>query len=90
MTKKTASFSALVRACRSALGWSQSILADKSGMATVSIARIESGLISPRIDTARSIIRAFQDAGLDVREDEPRGGFTLIVNENVFEDKEID
>jgi len=90
MNKKTASFSALIRACRAALGWSQTVLAERADMATVSIARIESGAISPRIDSARGIVRAFQDAGLEIREDEPRGGFTLIVSEQVFEVNKID
>jgi predicted transcriptional regulator len=85
MSQKLSSFSALIRASRAVLGWSQSTLAEKADMATVSIARIEAGVISPRIDSARSIIRAFQDAGLVIHEDEPRDGFTLIVNPDVFD-----
>lgn len=87
MNQKTASFSALIRACRGILGWSQATLASKAKIAMVSVARIESGSISPRIDTATNLIRAFQDAGLYIVQDEPRGGFTLIVNSDVFEAK---
>jgi DNA-binding XRE family transcriptional regulator len=85
MTLETASFAAVIRASRAVLGWSQSTLAQKAGIATVSIARIESGSINPRINTARNLIRTFQDAGLEILQDEPRGGFTLIASEAVFE-----
>ncbi len=87
MNHKATSFAALIRSSRAILGWSQSTLAKKSNIATVSVARIESGAIDPRMDTAKKLTRAFQDAGLKILQDEPRGGFTLIANEALFEEK---
>ena len=51
------------------------------------IARLETGNINPRIDTVRSLIRAFQDAGLKILQDEPRGGFTLVVGAEVIQEQ---
>lgn len=66
------------------LGWSQKELADRSEMAMASINRLEQGS-NPTMNTVRKIIRAFQNAGLEVIQDQPRGGFTLVVSSVVIE-----
>lgn len=77
------SFAITCRTCRTLLGWSQKELAERAEMAMASINRLERGS-NPSMSTARKIIRLFQDAGLDVQQDQPRGGFTLVVSPDVI------
>lgn len=84
MSTEAAAFGALCRACRGALGWSQRRLADRAGVSLPTIARTEIGDTSPRSGTLQDVIRAFRDAGLVIAYDEPRGGFTLVVDANAL------
>lgn len=84
MSVEKASFAALCRGCRAILGWSQSELASKTGMAITSIARIEQGTINPRHDTVLALLQVFQDAGITISQDDYRGGFTLSIDVKLF------
>ena len=84
MGSKNNSFAALCRAGRAALGWSQTQLGQETNLAVTSIARIETGVINPRHDTVIKIVRAFQKAGLDVAQDHPIGGFTIVAKPDLF------
>jgi transcriptional regulator with XRE-family HTH domain len=66
-----------VRAGRLALGWTQGDLASASGVSEVSIARMETSAISPRLGTISKIQGALQDAGVTININQPPGGFTL-------------
>lgn len=85
MSVEKASFAALCRGCRAILGWSQSELGMKTGMAVTSIARIEQGTINPRHDTVLALLREFQDAGITISQNNYRGGFSLSVDVKLFE-----
>lgn len=79
MNTHTSSIAALSRAGRAILGWSQADLAQKTGMATTSIARIETGGINPRHDSVMGIIKALQEGGLELTY-ELSGEFTIRVD----------
>jgi len=66
-----------IRAGRLALGWTQGDLAGASGVSEVSIARMETSAISPRLGTISKIQGALQDAGVSININQPPGGFTL-------------
>ena len=66
-----------IRAGRLALGWTQGDLAGASGVSEVSIARMETSAISPRLGTISKIQGALQDAGVTININQPPGGFTL-------------
>jgi len=68
-----------IKAARSALGWSQPELARRSGVSVVTIARAESGAISPRISTIFALQKAIEEAGVIVQDNSPVNGYTLIV-----------
>lgn len=51
-------------------------------MAMASINRLEQGS-NPTMNTVRKIVRVFQDAGVEVIQDQPRGGFTLVASAEV-------
>lgn len=70
---------AAVRAARLALGWTQADLANASGISEVSIARLETSAISPRLGTISKVQGALQDAGAFISINQPAGGFTLIL-----------
>ena len=76
------SFAITCRTCRALLGWSQKELAERSNMAMASINRLEQGS-NPTMNTVRKIVRVFQDAGVEVIQDQPRGGFTLVASAEV-------
>ena len=71
---------AALRAARAALGWTQLELAGQSGVALVSIARIEAEMSSPRMKTVHALIEAMQRAGVTILDNQPGGGFTLVVD----------
>ena len=48
----------LAKAWRQYLGWTQTKLAEKSGMKQSALARIESGAVTPREDTLRKLAHA--------------------------------
>ena len=68
-----------LRAARSALGWNQPELAQRSGVGLVTIARMESGMMSPRLSTIAKLKTAIEGAGVRIADDYPAGGFTLTV-----------
>lgn len=69
-----------IRASRMALGWSQPDLASHSGVSLVAIARLEAGMVSPRLSTLSKLKEALTQAGVRIVEDDPPGGYTLLVN----------
>jgi transcriptional regulator with XRE-family HTH domain len=69
-----------VRAGRLALGWTQGDLATASGVSEVSIARMETSAISPRLGTISKIEGALQVAGVAITLNQPAGGFTLALS----------
>ena len=68
-----------IKAARSALGWSQPELAGRSGVSVVTIARAESGAISPRISTLLALQKSIEDAGVVIQDNSPINGYTLII-----------
>jgi transcriptional regulator with XRE-family HTH domain len=55
---------AAIRAGRSALDWSQLELAEKSGVSLPTVARIETGLNNPKLETISRLIGAIETAGV--------------------------
>ncbi len=82
--KEVFSFSIQLKAARSLVGWSQAELAKRSGVARPTVARIEALIMQPRLDTVGKIKQAFQEAGLQILDGEPVGGFSLIVTEQAL------
>lgn len=69
-----------IRTARAALGWSQRDLAQSSGVSLVAIARLEAGTASPRLSTLSKLKEALSAAGVRVLDDQPEGGYTLMVS----------
>jgi len=74
-----------IKAARSALGWSQPELARRSGVSVVTIARAESGAISPRISTLLALQKSIEDAGVVIQDNSPINGYTLIIQPEAIE-----
>jgi predicted transcriptional regulator len=53
-----------IRAARALIGWKQTDLAEASGVAEVSIKKIERGAVDPRASTLEALQRAFEKAGV--------------------------
>lgn len=70
----------IIRAARGVLGWTQPDLAERSGVSLVALARLESGAASPRLSTVSRLKAAIEEAGIQVIEGQPSGGFTLQVS----------
>lgn len=73
-----------LKTARTALNWTQQALAAKSGVSQVTIARIETGAMSPRLSTVSKIKAALYDAGVRIVDESPEGGFSLFVDGKVF------
>ena len=71
---------AALKTARYALGWSQQDLAAASGLSKVTIARMEAGMMSPRLSTLSALQLAMERAGASFALNEPSGGFTLRVD----------
>jgi transcriptional regulator with XRE-family HTH domain len=71
---------AALKTARYALGWSQHDLAAASGLSKVTIARMEAGMMSPRLSTLSALQLAMERAGASFALNEPSGGFTLRVD----------
>jgi transcriptional regulator with XRE-family HTH domain len=71
---------AAIRAARFAIGWSQADMAAASGVSEVSIARMEAGLISPRLSTITKVQTSLELAGVQITLNQPTGGFSLAVD----------
>ena len=72
-------FAVQIRAGRMVLGWSQTELATRAGVARPTVARIESFVMQPKLDTAEKIRSALRKAGVEFSDYEPEQGFTMIV-----------
>lgn len=56
---------AQIRGARGILNWSQSDLADRTGISATSIGSIENGQSTPRASTLATIQKSFEDAGIE-------------------------
>lgn len=56
----------VIRAARTALGWSQEELAKQACVSKPTIARIEMSGISPRADTLNTLMQVFKAQGVEV------------------------
>jgi transcriptional regulator with XRE-family HTH domain len=72
-------FAVQMRTGRTALGWSQTDLALKAGVARPTIARIESFAMQPKLETAERLRHALRQAGIEFLDYEPDQGFTMVV-----------
>ena len=54
-----------IRAARALLNWSQSDLAERAGLSQTGIARIESGVNQPNVQTMEKIAQTFDNAGIE-------------------------
>jgi len=68
-----------LRAARVALGWTQNQPATASGVSKVTIARLESGVISSKMSTVLALQTALERAGAQTTLNDPVGGYTLRV-----------
>lgn len=75
----------IIRAARGVLGWTQPDLAERSGVSLVALARLESSAASPRLSTVSRLKAAIEEAGIQVIEGQPSGGFTLQVSAKAIE-----
>ena len=78
----------IVRSARAALGWSQPDLAKRSGVSLVAIARLESGMAVPRLSTVSKLKEAFNKAGIRILDDQPEGGFSLVIGVDAVQESE--
>ena len=69
---------AAIRSGRSALNWSQQLLAEKSGISMPTIARIETGVNNPKLETITRLISAIEDGGVEYTWTHPQG-FGMVV-----------
>lgn len=53
-----------LRAARALLGWSRELAADRCGVGSATLARIERDELTPRNATLQGIVRTFQDHGI--------------------------
>ena len=54
-----------IRAARALLSWSQQQLADKAIVSLNAVARLEKGLVDPRVSTMLAIEKALTKAGIE-------------------------
>ena len=79
MQENVFKFAVEIRAGRAALGWSQTELASRAGVARPTVARIESFAMQPKLDTAERLKGSLREAGVEFLDQQPAGGFTMIV-----------
>jgi transcriptional regulator with XRE-family HTH domain len=72
-------FAIQIKAGRTVLGWSQTELAKRAGIARPTVARIESFTMQPKLETAEKIKDALRNAGIEFSDHQPERGFTMIV-----------
>lgn len=72
-------FAVQIRTGRTALGWSQTELAARAGVARPTIARIESFAMQPKLETAERLRNALRQSGIEFLDYEPDQGFTMVV-----------
>ena len=73
------------RSARTALGWSQQDLADKLGVARLTVARVETLAVMPKADLVARMLRLFRDSGvtMDTIFSE---GMTIHINEQALDE----
>ncbi len=86
MQRGVLSIAAQLKAARAITGWNQGELSDRSGVSRPTIARIESLIMRPRTDTVDKLKQAFLKAGIQILDGEPRGGFSIVVDETGLSD----
>lgn len=69
-----------LKTARTALNWTQQDLASWSGVSLVTIARMETGMMSPRLSTLSKLKTALSDAGVRIVDESPAGGFSVYVD----------
>ena len=72
-------FAVQIKAGRTVLGWSQTELAKRAGIARPTVARIESFIMQPKLDTAEKIKDALRKSGVEFSDHQPERGFTMVV-----------
>lgn len=72
-------FAAQMRAARALLAWSQTDLAEKSGLSRTVIARVEMGVTDARTSTVRAIRSTFSQAGI-ILINKPDGTFGVLLH----------
>jgi predicted transcriptional regulator len=78
-------FAIQIKAGRTVLGWRQTELAKKAGIARPTVARIESFTMQPKLETAEKIKDALRNAGIEFSDHQPERGFTMIVKSNALQ-----
>ena len=78
-------FAVQIKAGRNVLGWSQTELAKRAGIARPTVARIESFSMQPKLDTAEKIKDALRKAGVEFSDYQPERGFTMIVKSSAMQ-----
>jgi len=66
-----------IRGARVTLGWTQADLAKASGVSEVTIARMEVGMISPRLSTFLKLRSALEKVGVEIVDNDPVDGMTI-------------
>jgi predicted transcriptional regulator len=74
-----------LKTARTALNWTQQEFASRSGVSLVSIARMETGMMSPRLSTLSKLKAALSEAGVRIVNESPAGGFSLYVDPKALE-----
>jgi transcriptional regulator with XRE-family HTH domain len=72
-------FALQIKAGRTVLGWSQTELAKRAGIARPTVARIESFSMQPKLDTAERIKDALRKSGVEFSDHYPERGFMMTV-----------
>ena len=85
MQRNVLSFAMQIKAGRALLGWSQADLANRSGIARATVARIEALMMLPRLDTVGKLRQAFKDGGVIFHDDDVGSGFTVVVSDKTID-----
>ena len=78
-------FAIQIKSGRTVLGWSQTELAKRAGIARPTVARIESFSMQPKLETAEKIKDALRNAGIEFSDHQPERGFTMIVKSGALQ-----
>ncbi len=78
-------FALQIKAGRTVLGWSQTELARRAGIARPTVARIESFSMQPKLDTAERIKDALRKSGVEFSDHHPERGFTMTVKSTAMQ-----
>jgi transcriptional regulator with XRE-family HTH domain len=57
-----------IKAARALLNWNQEVLAEAARISKPALANLESGKVTPRVETLSSITKALEDAGIEFTE----------------------